>query len=81
MELLRNLRFNGKRPTSIYYYRELQSLKTRSIFVTLSPDMYPVTVEAKSVYWRSPNVEIHDQNTLLMAPLNTLVGQSSRQGP
>jgi transcriptional regulator with XRE-family HTH domain len=27
MELLRNLRFNGKRPTSIYYYRELQSLR------------------------------------------------------
>ncbi len=26
-ELLRNLRFNGKRPTSIYYYRELQSLR------------------------------------------------------
>jgi transcriptional regulator with XRE-family HTH domain len=27
MELLRNLRFNGKRPTSIYYYREMQSLR------------------------------------------------------
>jgi len=27
LELLRNLRFNGKRPTSIYYYRELQSLR------------------------------------------------------
>jgi transcriptional regulator with XRE-family HTH domain len=27
MELLRSLRFNGKRPTSIYYYRELQSLR------------------------------------------------------
>jgi hypothetical protein len=27
MELLRNLRFNGKRPTSIYYYPELQSLR------------------------------------------------------
>ena len=27
MELLRNLRFNGKRPTAIYYYRELQSLR------------------------------------------------------
>ena len=26
-ELLKNLRFNGKRPTSIYYYRELQSLR------------------------------------------------------
>jgi transcriptional regulator with XRE-family HTH domain len=26
-ELLRDLRFNGKRPTSIYYYRELQSLR------------------------------------------------------
>src|SRR5207302_6377841 len=25
-ELLRNLRFNGKRPTSLYYYRELQCL-------------------------------------------------------
>jgi transcriptional regulator with XRE-family HTH domain len=25
--LLKNLRFNGKRPTSIYYYRELQSLR------------------------------------------------------
>ena len=27
LELLRNLRLNGKRPTSIYYYRELQSLR------------------------------------------------------
>ena len=27
MEFLRNLRFNGKRPTSLYYYRELQSLR------------------------------------------------------
>jgi transcriptional regulator with XRE-family HTH domain len=27
MELLRNLRFNGKRPTPHYYYRELQSLR------------------------------------------------------
>jgi transcriptional regulator with XRE-family HTH domain len=27
IELLKNLRFNGKRPTSIYYYRELQSLR------------------------------------------------------
>jgi hypothetical protein len=27
LELLKNLRFNGKRPTAIYYYRELQSLR------------------------------------------------------
>jgi transcriptional regulator with XRE-family HTH domain len=27
IEVLRNLRFNGKRPTSLYYYRELQSLR------------------------------------------------------
>jgi transcriptional regulator with XRE-family HTH domain len=27
IELLSTLRFNGKRPTSIYYYRELQSLR------------------------------------------------------
>jgi transcriptional regulator with XRE-family HTH domain len=27
MEFLENLRFNGKRPTSLYYYRELQSLR------------------------------------------------------
>jgi transcriptional regulator with XRE-family HTH domain len=27
LELLKNLRFNGKRPTPIYYYRELQSLR------------------------------------------------------
>src|ERR1700740_2060687 len=27
IELLRKLRFNGKRPTPIYYYRELQSLR------------------------------------------------------
>jgi transcriptional regulator with XRE-family HTH domain len=26
-ELLRNLRFNGRRPTALYYYRELQSLR------------------------------------------------------
>jgi transcriptional regulator with XRE-family HTH domain len=27
MEILRKLRFNGRRPTSLYYYRELQSLR------------------------------------------------------
>src|ERR1700756_3562269 len=27
MEVLRKLRFNGKHPTSLYYYRELQSLR------------------------------------------------------
>jgi transcriptional regulator with XRE-family HTH domain len=27
LELLKNLRFNGQRPTAIYYYRELQSLR------------------------------------------------------
>jgi transcriptional regulator with XRE-family HTH domain len=27
IELLKNLRFNGKRPTPLYYYRELQSLR------------------------------------------------------
>ena len=27
IEILRKLRFNGKRPTSLYYYRELQSLR------------------------------------------------------
>jgi transcriptional regulator with XRE-family HTH domain len=27
IEFLRKLRFNGKRPTSLYYYRELQSLR------------------------------------------------------
>ena len=27
IELLRKLRFNGKRPTALYYYRELQSLR------------------------------------------------------
>ena len=27
MELLKKLRFNGKRPTPLYYYRELQSLR------------------------------------------------------
>ena len=27
VELLKKLRFNGKRPTSLYYYRELQSLR------------------------------------------------------
>ena len=27
MEFLKKLRFNGKRPTSLYYYRELQSLR------------------------------------------------------
>jgi hypothetical protein len=27
LELLRNLRFNRKRPTPLYYYRELQSLR------------------------------------------------------
>jgi hypothetical protein len=27
IELLRNLRFDGRRPTPLYYYRELQSLR------------------------------------------------------
>jgi transcriptional regulator with XRE-family HTH domain len=27
IEMLRNLKFNGKRPTPLYYYRELQSLR------------------------------------------------------
>ena len=27
MEFLKKLRFNGKRPTPLYYYRELQSLR------------------------------------------------------
>jgi transcriptional regulator with XRE-family HTH domain len=27
LEFLKNLRFNGKRPTALYYYRELQSLR------------------------------------------------------
>lgn len=27
LEILKKLRFNGKRPTSLYYYRELQSLR------------------------------------------------------
>jgi hypothetical protein len=27
IEFLKNLRFNGKRPTPIYYYHELQSLR------------------------------------------------------
>ncbi len=27
IELLKKLRFNGKRPTRLYYYRELQSLR------------------------------------------------------
>jgi hypothetical protein len=27
IELLKKLRFNGKRPTAFYYYRELQSLR------------------------------------------------------
>lgn len=32
-ELLRKLRFNGKRPTALYYYRELQSLRDPLHFV------------------------------------------------
>ncbi|MGB7438903.1 MAG: helix-turn-helix transcriptional regulator [Candidatus Acidiferrum sp.] len=35
LETLRNLRFNGKRPTSIYYYRELQSLRDPLHFLAL----------------------------------------------
>ncbi|HXM95473.1 MAG TPA: XRE family transcriptional regulator, partial [Candidatus Dormibacteraeota bacterium] len=27
MEFLKKLKFNGKRPTSLYYYRELQNLR------------------------------------------------------
>jgi hypothetical protein len=27
VEFLKRLRFNGKRPTSLYYYRELQNLR------------------------------------------------------
>ncbi len=42
MELLRNLRFNGKRPTSVYYYRELQSLRDPLHFrADWTPPTYP----------------------------------------
>jgi hypothetical protein len=34
IELLKKLRFNGKRPTSLYYYRELQSLRDPLHFQT-----------------------------------------------
>jgi hypothetical protein len=34
IELLKKLRFNGKRPTSLYYYRELQSLRDPLHFPT-----------------------------------------------
>ncbi len=27
LAFLRNLRFNGRRPTALYYYRELQNLR------------------------------------------------------
>jgi transcriptional regulator with XRE-family HTH domain len=37
MTMLKNLRFNGKRPTSLYYYRELQSLRDPLHFRSTTP--------------------------------------------
>src|ERR1700687_1939560 len=37
MEFLKKLRFNGKRPTSLYYYRNCRTSETRSIFERPSP--------------------------------------------
>ena len=34
IEFLKRLRFNGKRPTPLYYYRELQSLRDASQSIT-----------------------------------------------
>ncbi len=39
MELLKKLRFNGKRPTSLYYYRELQSLRDPLHFRAENPSL------------------------------------------
>jgi hypothetical protein len=39
IELLEKLRFNGKRPTSIYYYRELQSLRDPLHFRAENPSL------------------------------------------
>jgi hypothetical protein len=36
-EFLRRLRFAGRRPTALYYYRELQNLRDPLHFVTASP--------------------------------------------
>jgi len=38
-ELLKKLRFNGKRPTSLYYYRELQSLRDPLHFRAENPSL------------------------------------------
>jgi hypothetical protein len=47
MEFLKNLRFNGKRPTSLYYYRELQSLRDPLHFRTLRPDEFPSLMRSR----------------------------------
>jgi transcriptional regulator with XRE-family HTH domain len=39
IELLKKLRFNGKRPTSLYYYRELQSLRDPLHFRAENPSL------------------------------------------
>ena len=39
IELLKKLRFNGKRPTSHYYYRELQSLRDPLHFRAENPSL------------------------------------------
>jgi transcriptional regulator with XRE-family HTH domain len=39
IELLEKLRFNGKRPTSLYYYRELQSLRDPLHFRAENPSL------------------------------------------
>lgn len=44
IEFLRSLRFNGKRPTPLYYYRELQNLRDPLHFLSPVPHKQSITV-------------------------------------
>ena len=53
-QLLRNLRFNGRRPTPLYYYRELQSLRDPLHFRVLSTQ----TARKKTLGQSQPEVSV-----------------------
>jgi hypothetical protein len=54
IEFLRRLRFKGKRPTPLYYYRELQNLRDPLHFCTVKG--HPATVASKTVIKPVPQV-------------------------
>ncbi len=63
LELLKKLRFNGKRPTSLYYYRELQSLRDPLHFRALTAQ----TAQEKTLGQSQPEVSVAPMHKYLEA--------------